>query len=130
MHDLCFLCTVCKSDVVAISSKAASALLHDDFNGSVKRRVICEQETTHCSLLDLSLYLKLTQVEGFTISSAAYANTVSIVIAERIRQHGCEQYPKKSWGKDTALLNTIGDRECFIRVSLGRACHRGINATL
>ena len=130
MHDLGFFGANCKPGVVASSRKAANALLHHGFSGSIKRTVICEQ-VTHCSLFDLGLFLKPTQVEEFPISSVTIAKTVSIVVVKGTRQHGCGHHAEQCRCKDTALLNTVRDRECLGRVHylvLGRACHRGIDA--
>ena len=92
MHDLSFLGANCKSEVVANSRNATNTLLHHGLSGSVKRTVISEQKVTHCSLLDLGLRLKPAQVP---ISSVPNTNTLSIVVAEGIRQHGCEHRVKQ-----------------------------------
>ena len=118
MHDLSFLGANYKSEVVASSRKAANTLLYHGLCGSVKRTVISKQKVTHCSLLDLGLCLKPMQVEEFPISSVTNANTVSIVVAEGIRQHGCEHHAKQCGGKEAALLDTVSDRECLGRVSI------------
>ena len=60
------------------------------------------------------------------------ANTFSIAFAEGIRQHDCEHHAEQCAGKDTTLLDTVGDRECIGSrilpyLILRRACHRGIN---
>ena len=96
----------------------ANTLLHHGLSGSVKCTVICEQKVTHCSLLDLGLCLKPMQVEESHISSVPNDNNVSIIVAEGIRQHGCEYHAKQCGGKDAALLDTVSDRECLGRASI------------
>ena len=61
------------------------------------------------------------------------ANTFSIAFAEGIRQYDCEHHAEQRAGKDTALLDTVGDREyigsrILHYLILRRACHQGINA--
>ena len=118
MHDLSFLGANYKSEVVAYSRKAANTLLHHGLSGSVKRTVISEQKVTCCSLLDLGLCLKSTQVGEFPISFVPSANNVSIVVVEGIRQHGCENHAEQCGGKDAVLLDTVSDRECVVIVSI------------
>ena len=105
-----FFCTDREAEVVAGIGEPVNARLHGGLRGSVDCAIIGELKVVDGVRLNLGLRLQSPEVENGAVKTPSDADSDDHAF-KRVSQHGGEDQAEERWGENTALLDSIGNRE-------------------
>ena len=99
-----------EAEVVASIGEPVNAMLHVSLGGSVEGAIIGEQNVVDGVRLNLGLRLQSPEVEDGAVEAPSDADS-NAHASKRASQIGGQHPAEERRGENTALLDSIGDRE-------------------